>query len=77
MRKTFTSQNPRARAVLVDDTRGLALMMAAAEFFLLLHLQPCNIDMGLGLPPSPPMPGPHLEDGDGGIDGLGPLSLSF
>eukprot|EP00884_Botryococcus_braunii_P020352 jgi/Botrbrau1/6/Bobra.0022s0002.4 len=77
VRKAFTLQNPRARAVLVDDTRGLAVMMAAAEFFLLLHLQPCNIDMGYGPPTSPPLPGSDLGDGETGIGGLSPLSLPF
>lgn len=56
MRKTFTLQSPRSRCVLVDDSRGLAVIMAAAEFFLLLHLQPFNIDMASGhsVPPVPP-----------------------
>jgi hypothetical protein len=79
MRKTFTSQNPRARAVLVDDTRGLAIMMAAAEFFLLLHIQPCNIEMGSGLLPT--LPGSPLEGaGIGTGDGVrqsNSLSIPF
>jgi hypothetical protein len=53
LRRTFAAQFPAARMVLVDDSKGLACIMAAAEFFMLLHCQPCNVGYEVHVPGPP------------------------